>query len=299
MITVKASASTANLGPGFDCLGMALKIYNTAQMEEAETTTIKIHGEGEESLPKDSSNLVYKAAEKIYSSQGKKLKGLKVILQNDIPLERGLGSSAAAILCGMGGANKLLGSPISWEELLPLACRMEGHPDNIMASIMGGFVVVSMKDSEPIIMSTNVSSELKIILAVPDIKIKTEDARNILPETVPFKDAVFNLSRTALLVTSFFSKKWAVLAEATDDKLHQPYRMKLVPSMADVMKAARKAGALGSFISGSGSAVGAFAVKREQQIEKAMKETFAAAGIKCSTFVTEVENNGIQDLQNN
>lgn len=295
MITVKASASSANIGPGFDCMGMALKIYNTVQMEESETTTIEIHGEGEESLPKDSSNLVYKAAEKIYSYLGKNLKGLKIIQQNNIPLERGLGSSAAAILCGMAGANKLLESSLSWQELMSLACRMEGHPDNIMASIMGGFVVVSMKDSEPTVMKTEVSTELKIILAVPDLKIKTEEARNILPKTVPFEDAVFTLSRASLLVTSFFSGRWEILGEATEDKLHQPYRINLAPSMAGAMKAARKAGALGAFISGSGSAVGAFALRSEQQIEDAMKSAFAQAEINCRTFVTEVENNGIQN----
>jgi homoserine kinase len=256
-VIVKVPASTANLGPGFDVLGMALNLYNTVVLEEMESDCqiIEVKGEGESLLPRDSSNLAARAVSSLLYSAGYSDHGFKLCLENQIPLASGLGSSAAAIVGGLVAANALAESPFSDQDILQMAVEIEGHPDNVTAALLGGVVVV-IKDEESCIYSRLIPREgLGITAVIPDFSVSTAEARSVLPEYIPLQDAVYNLGRIALLVTALREGDWDLLRVALHDRLHQPYRCQLVPGLADVFAAALESGAYGAFLSGAGPTV--------------------------------------------
>lgn len=256
-IIVNVPASTANLGPGFDVLGMALNLYNTVVLEKMDSgcQIIEVKGEGEALLPRDSSNLAARAVSFLMQKAGCSNYGFKLSLDNQIPLMSGLGSSAAAIVGGLVAANALLGKPFSDGDVLQMAVEIEGHPDNVAAALLGGTVIVT-KDEESYIYSRFVPQKgIKIAVVIPDFSISTNKARSVLPEMVPLQDAVYNLGRIALLVTALREGNWDLLKVALQDRLHQPYRCSLVPGLNEVFKAALDSGAYGAFLSGAGPTV--------------------------------------------
>lgn len=256
-ITVNVPASTANLGPGFDALGMALNLYNTVALEKMEhgCHIIEINGEGSFSLPRNSNNLVASSVAFLMRRAGCGDDGFKLSLDNQIPLMSGLGSSAAAIVGGLVAANALIGNPFSDGDVLQMAVEIEGHPDNVAAALLGGVVIVA-KDEESYVYSRFVpNTDLRITAVLPEFNLSTNKARSVLPENVPLQDAVFNLGRIALLVTALREGDWDLLKVATQDRLHQPYRCNLVPGMNEVFQAALDSGAYGVFLSGAGPTV--------------------------------------------
>jgi len=295
-VTIKVPASTTNLGPGFDCLGLALKLYNTVEMERTEKKdiTIKISGEGEKELPRDELNIILSAIKLVFDKAGEKLCGLRIRQVNQIPIGRGLGSSAAARLAGIMAANELLKANLSEGEILRLAAELEGHPDNVAASLFGGLVIVGREGKDFRWLRLEVPENLKVVVAIPERRLSTQRARDILPEKISLSDAVFNLSRVAMLVSSLISGRWQYLAVSTQDRLHQPYRSSLVPGMEEVFEAALKEGARGAFLSGAGSTVAALADENEKRIGKAMQEAFLKKGLKSRVKVLEIDKKGAQ-----
>lgn len=292
-VRVRVPATTTNLGPGFDCIGMALALYNEVALEaEAEAFRIEIEGEGRGQLPEDASNLVYRAAAWVYEAAGRALPPLRVALVNRVPVGRGLGSSAAALVGGLVGANALLGNPFSLEALLARAVEWEGHPDNVIPALVGGWTVACMEGGLPRYLRLEMPEGWRVVAAVPLEETSTRAARRALPASVPFEDAAFNVGRTALLVASLLTGRYEYLPVATQDRLHQPYRQALNPAMEPAIRAAREAGAPGACLSGSGSTVIALARERPEAIASAMACALAEKGFWCRTWVLEPAREG-------
>ena len=293
-IRIAAPATTANLGPGYDCLGMALDIWNTVEVEplpDGATPSVNVSGEGAGELEAGPENLVYRSMEFLYRELGRSMPPLRIHCENDIPLARGLGSSAAAIAGGLAAANALSGSEFAPRDLLEMAATIEGHPDNVAAAVMGGLqlVVTSAHDTGESTLYTvpvSVPAELHAVVFIPETRIATADARAVLPQQLSVADAVHNMARVALLVAGMATNHPEYLAIATQDKLHQPYRQPLFPAMKLLMKAAMDAGALGAFLSGSGSTVLALTQGREMTVAYEMAEAARQASVEGTVKVT-------------
>lgn len=292
MIRVRVPATTANLGPGFDALGLALRLHNSVALEAAPEPRIEIEGEGAMALPRDPSHLAYRAALAVAGARkgAAAPRAFHLRQHNRIPLARGLGSSAAAIVGGAAAANALLGGPLDVQGLIDLAAGLEGHPDNVAPAVLGGLVACVTTEAGKIRWTRLIPRRLRVVIAIPEFAVSTAEARRLLPETVPFRDAVFNVTRTALLVASLAEGQMDMLDEATRDRLHQPYRARLVPGLEAVFAAARAAGAHGVALSGSGPAVVAFG--EAPGIGEAMRRAFESAGAECRVVDAEVDTEG-------
>ncbi len=298
-IRVAAPATTANLGPGYDCLGMALDIWNTIEVEPlpaGERPSVSVSGEGEGELEAGAGNLVYRSMEFLYRELGRSLPPLRVRCENEIPLARGLGSSAAAIAGGLAAANALAATSgdsgqFSPRDLLEMAATIEGHPDNVAAAVMGGLQLVVVEESalEKTLYTVPVSvpAGIHAVLFIPETRIATADARAVLPQQLSVADAVHNMARVGLLVAGMATNHPEYLSIATQDKLHQPYRQPLFPAMKLLMKAALDAGALGAFLSGSGSTVLALTLGREMTVAYEMAEAARQASVEGTVKVTQ------------
>lgn len=260
-IKVSVPATSANVGSGFDALGLAVTLYNTATFEESDVLDISaVDGTR---IPKGESNLIYRSAKTLFDRVGKKLPPLKIVQTNPIPLARGLGSSSACIIAGLLGANRMLGDVLDKQELLTLATAIEGHPDNVAPALLGGLTSSVFEDGQVYSVKRDVDQSLCFAAFVPDYKLLTEAARAALPKTVPHKDAVYNLSRAALLPAAFCEGRHDLLAIATEDRLHQPYRLPLMPGAAEVFAIAKECGAKAVYVSGAGSTVMAVAERAD------------------------------------
>jgi homoserine kinase len=291
-VHLRVPATTANLGPGFDCLGMALHLHNELIVEvTGERLSIDIEGEGSLLLPRDQTNLIYTQVQKVFERAGRETPPVHVIAHNGIPLDRGLGSSAAAIVSGLMAGNVLCGEPCDRHELLRMAATREGHPDNVAPALLGG-AVVSILDGEQVRWCSLRMPEFQVVLFVPDFAISTRDARRMLPALISRSDAVFNVGRAALLVASLSNGCVEHLEAALDDRLHQPYREQLFPGMRKLFAAAHEAGALGSFLSGAGSTLIALCESGGERVAAAMDETATRLGISAHTKVTSVSSEG-------
>ncbi len=257
MIRVQVPATSANLGSGFDSLGIALTLQNQVWMEESDS--LEISSKDEVPIPTDESNLIYWAAGRLYELCGRRLPGMKIIQQNDIPMARGLGSSSACIVAGLLGANRLLGSPLSQQELINLAAKIEGHPDNTTPAISGGLVASAIEGERVYSVSVPVAENIRFVLFIPPFELKTEKARAILPAQYSREDAVYNLSRSALMTATLFSGKTENLRVAVQDRLHQPHRSGLIPHLDQVFRLSYELGSLGTYISGAGPTIIALA----------------------------------------
>ena len=250
MIKIQIPATSANLGAGFDALGLALNYYNYISMEECDRIDIS-SCDGVE-VPNDETNLVYTSAKTLYSVCGKSLKGLKIVQENNIPMTRGLGSSSACIVGGLVGANTLMGNPLTLDELVNFSTEIEGHPDNVAPALLGGIVTAVFDGQEVHWVKQEVHTSLKFVVIVPNFELSTEKARSALPKEISHKDAVYNLSRASLFTASLLTGKYKNLRTAVDDRLHQPYRLPLIPHAEEVFKVGYKLGAYAMYISGAG-----------------------------------------------
>lgn len=295
MVRVEVPATTANLGPAFDAVGMALQIYNVVEMEEAPSgLVIEVEGQGADAVPGDESNLVYQAAKEVFDRVGYRPLGLRIKLVNNIPVASGLGSSAAAIIGGMAAANKLAGEKLTKSELLVMANAREGHPDNVAAALLGGIVVAVAHNNRVEHISFTPPKELRAVVAIPRFSMSTKAARGLLPSGVSFRDAVFNVGRTAFLVASLAKGNLEGLMLGTEDRLHQPYRSHLIPGMAEVLDAVRQAGAKGVALSGAGPTLIAFTAGSEAQVACAMRDTWAAQGVQAEIMVVKPDRHGVR-----
>ncbi|MCD6577757.1 MAG: homoserine kinase [Anaerolineaceae bacterium] len=257
--TVYVPATTANLGPGFDCLGLALDLWNTVTFSLIDAPAlISITGEGKNLLPKDRTNLIYQSAHQLANTYSKTLpENLHISCQNNIPVASGLGSSAAAVISGLIGAKRILNINISDQELLQTAAQIEGHADNAAACLFGGLSLV-WSVNEALHISHREIHPITAVIAIPEYLLSTKSAREVLPEKVRLEDAVYNISRTVELVHILQKGNYESLGEAMNDKLHQIYRLPLLPGADLAMQAALDAGAYGTSLSGAGPSVVAF-----------------------------------------
>ena len=294
-VVVKVPATAANMGPGFDCLGMALDIWNSVEVAVG-PSGFSIRGEGEDQLRSGPSNLVYKSFRIPFQESGRPVPDVTIACENRIPLGRGLGSSSAAALGGLVAGNEVCGRPLSQQELLEAAVRKEGHPDNVCPALLGGCQIAVWQGSQLVTSAVPIPDELRAVLFVPDIPMPTQQARSLLSSKVSRQDAVYNIGRAALLVNAFAEGDLAQLAVATEDRLHQPARQALFPAMKNVFRAALNAGALGVFLSGAGSSVLALTKGREMTIGYEMADAAAKSGVGGTFKVTRPTNRGAHVL---
>lgn len=262
-VRLEVAASSANLGAGFDALALALDVVNVIEVTEAAdvapgTVVVTVQGEGEGELPTDGSDRFSRAF--LGAIRGA-TRGWRVSMANGIPISRGLGSSAAATIAGLVAARESSdhGPRLDDAQVLAEASAVEGHPENAAAALHGGFVVTAMIQGRPVSVRMEPPQELRVCLFVPDRPLTTTEMRRVLPETVPRADAVHNVGRATLAVAAFAQGRLDLLAAATDDRLHEPYRAAIYPELPALLAAGRRAGALGACLSGAGSTVMAFA----------------------------------------
>ena len=292
MVSVRVPATIANLGPAFDALGIAVTLYNTVALTPSSETHVEVHGEGEGRLPDDARNLVYRAASVVAAECGRPAT-FQIRCRNDIPLARGLGSSAAAVIGGVVAANVAFGRPLDDGVLLRLAVRLEGHPDNAAPALLGGAVVCGLSGGEVVTARLTPAWTAAFVIAIPAFSLSTEDARRRLPLSVPFSDAAGNVARTAALVASLLTGRTDLLGHAMGDALHQPYRSPLIPGMDGVFRAARRAGAYGAALAGSGPSILALAPPdRAEAVGEAMIQGFRDAGISARAITPRVDETG-------
>ena len=253
MIKVRVPATSANMGPGFDSLGLGLSLYNEFEFNEIESG-LKFNGIPEEFCNEE--NIIYKAMKYCFDKAGYKFKGLEISeIKQDVPISRGLGSSSTCIVGGLVGANEILGKKFSEDELLDMAVEIEGHPDNVAPALLGGMVVAIYEENKTFYDKVNIKGGLKFIAVVPNFRLSTEKARSVLPKSITLKDGVYNVSRAALMVASFTSGKYELIKYACKDAFHQNYRSKLIPGFEKVYNKSYELGALGCYLSGAGPTI--------------------------------------------
>ncbi|MCQ4937379.1 MULTISPECIES: homoserine kinase [Anaerotignum] len=272
MIHIKIPATSANMGPGFDSIGVALELYNHLWVEAIpQGLKIEVKRKQEIEIPVDESNLIYQTMKYFYDQKGLEMPGVHLIQEDYIPMVRGLGSSAACIVGGLIAANELAGRPCDKEELAQMAAKLEGHPDNSNPAIFGSMVVGALDEEKMMHVRLALPEDLVFATMVPSFPVSTAKARGVLPDGYTRGEVVFNVSRGALLVASIMSGKLENLSMAMEDKIHQPYRSQLIPNMDEIFQKAKTFGALASYLSGAGSTLMAM-VKKEQseQFQKHM-----------------------------
>lgn len=307
-VNVKVPASSANIGPGFDCLGMALPLYNIVTIEETVLPgtgiEINIMSKDEsidestfENIPKDENNLVYKAIEMLYNSIGQEPSELRINIQTGIPIARGLGSSSSIIVGGLLAANELLGRPADEKALLAIATEVEGHPDNVAPAILGGLVLATQEDDGTLsYCKLDWPDEWDITVCVPEFQLATEISRSVLPKEVSMQDAIFNAKHLGMMIQAINTKDSKLMKLAMKDRLHQPYREKLVPGMHEIMEAFKhEDGVLGCVLSGAGPSLLIVSCKYDlDKIKSIVKEIWELQNIKSEIKTFKIENEGAE-----
>lgn len=253
MVKIKIPATSANLGSGFDCLGVAVNMYNEVEMEQCDK--IDIQTLDEIKIPTDENNLIYKTSKYLFDICGEPLSGIKIRQKNRIPMARGLGSSSACIVAGLMGANTFLHNPLSKDELINIAADMEGHPDNSTPAFLGGMVSAVIDGKKVYYVKTPIKEDLKFVAFIPNFELKTSKARAVVPNETTRKAAVYNTSRSALMGLSIASGNYGNMRVACKDMLHQNYRLPLIKGGKHVFKIARELDAYATYISGAGSTI--------------------------------------------
>jgi homoserine kinase len=296
MLEIRLPATSANLGPGFDSLGLALQLYNTFYFKQIEDEIrIRLLDESGNTInlsPED--NLVYQTMKGLFTDYGKPCTGFELTGKIGIPIGRGLGSSATAIIAGLVAANRYLGNPLTEESLIKKAIAIEGHPDNIVSAFYGGFNINVLTDKGVISKKIKLDETMQIVLVIPDFQLSTRELRQILPEKVSYRDAVFNHSRTALLIACFYEHNLDLLSTAMEDRLHQDYRAPLIPGFQEIINQAYQTGAKGVALSGAGPTMIAFCHKKAAEIGQVMVDVFKSHQIDSRYLITLPDNRGIK-----
>lgn len=293
---IRVPATSANLGPGFDVFGLALDLWNETQFEirsDISGIHVEIEGEGRGRLPEDETNLIAETFIDFYRQFEQPLPtGLKISCHNRIPCGSGLGSSSAAILTGLCGANQLLGQIASPAQLLDLAAGLEHHGDNVGPALLGGLVVVVPSETGWMHLRYDLPP-ITAVVTVPEFELPTREARAALPQQIPFKDAVFNVGHAVLVIDSLRRGDLSLLRQAMQDRLHQPYRLKLYPGAQAALQAAVQIDPEAAVaISGAGPGMIAFSKLKSGEIGREMKAAFEAAGLHARTWQLAVTNRG-------
>lgn len=295
IIKIRVPASTSNLGPGFDALSLALDWYNEFTFKSV-NEGLKISQHNSNKLPENNTNLVYRAFCEVFKKFGKIPPGLHLDINCQIPLSAGLGSSASAIVSGLAAANTLLNNALTKDEILSLATILEGHPDNCAAAIFGGLAIAASLDEKVYVSKFPWPQELLIVVVVPNFELPTRISRELLPPKISYGDAVFNISRTAYLLSSLLNKNWNGLKLGFQDRMHQPFRRDLVPGMESVMNEGLKLGAFGATLSGAGPTLVAFVndKNKAEYIGKAMTQKWYEFKVESSYRVVSASLHGME-----
>lgn len=286
MIKVKVPATSANIGPGFDTLGIALQLYNTFFFEEIDEG-LEINGCDNNYA--NENNLVYTSMLETLKKIGYEAKGIKITLNTNIPIARGLGSSAACILGGVIGANEIAKASLSKGEILEIATEIEGHPDNIAPALFGGLVVSVTEDENIYYNKINIANGIKFVVLIPDFTLSTSEAREVLPSTVNYKEAIYNVGRVSLLLSALSNGRFDLLKASLMDRLHQPYRKKLIPKGDEIINKSYELGALGTYISGAGPTIMAIIKDNNMNFTVSIKNYLNF--INCNWTVKELDLN--------
>lgn len=299
-VIVKVPATSANCGPGFDCLGLAVTMYNTFTYELLPEGQLElaVEGEGHGTMQASLHNLAFASFYKLWQKLTDDPTGLRVRMRNNIPLSRGLGSSSSAIVAGLMAANTMTGNTLAKEDLVDLATEIEGHPDNVAPALLGGFTISFMDNKETHTLRLEPGKKLKLIALIPAMPLSTAKARAVMPQMIPLTDGVFSMSRAALLVASIIKGDYSKLNLALEDRLHQPYRLPLIPGSLEAIAAAREAGAYQGIISGAGSTLMAYAPMdaNTTAIGDAMQQCLKLHGLDSSYQILNVDLEGAKVL---
>jgi homoserine kinase len=300
-IEIRVPASTSNLGPGFDTIGLALELYNTFVFTtgpEVDGTSITIEGQGAGALETGSDNRAHRSMAAVFDSFGLKVPPVHIHQYNEIPLARGLGGSATAVLAGVMAAYAILDKDPAVDDVLAQSTKVENHPDNLTPSLVGGLTVSTMEPGHITYLKVPVPSQLSCVVYVPDVPMLTDKARQVLPQKVPFEDAVFNVRASSMLIAALATGSLEKLSIAMQDRLHQPYRVPLFPAMNEIFEAALGAGALGVALSGAGSGIFAFVVDNPRGVGQAMKLAGDAHELGGSSRLLPIQHDGATIVRN-
>jgi homoserine kinase len=296
--TIRVPATTANLGSGFDCIGAALSLYNEFTFTAIDNAELIIAVSGLEAdrVHTDATNLAYLALLKLYAKIDRTPPGVRIEIELGVPLARGLGSSATAIVGGLLGGNDLAGNPLSDAEIMDLAIEMEGHPDNVVPALIGGCRVAASSKTGWAIADIPWHDSIVPVVAIPDFELSTEEARSVLPTGYNRADAIFNTSHFGLLIRGLETGNPDWLAAALTDRIHQPYRQRLIPGYTDVERAVIAAGGYGMVISGAGPTLLALtSSERSSTVAVAMSDAWKSQNIQAQAQTLELDLIGATD----
>ena len=289
---VRVPASSANLGPGFDALGLALDINLICTFQVAEKLRIRAEGRDAGDIPEDETNLIWQTALRIACSAARVLPAIDLLISNEIPIGKGLGSSAAALTAGVVLANQLLDLKWTRHEVLQQAARIEGHPDNVAACVLGAVVATSMEpDGATHAVRVELPANYGVAAIVPEFMLSTTKARGVLPDSYSRKDAVFNVQHSALLIAALCTGSTDSFSAALQDRMHQPYRAGLIPGFAEMLQI-REPGLLGCALSGAGPSILVFYERGAENVTGAFEREFARHGNNAVTYFLEIQRTG-------
>lgn len=288
---ITVPATSANLGPGFDCLGLAVAKKNQVIIRPSKFHSVSLKGEGSNNPALKDNNMFISIFNDFYHNLTQKKRNFRFEFINEIPLSRGLGSSSAVIVSAIASAYAIEGIKVDKNKLLNLALAYENHPDNITPAVMGGFNVSTIQENEVRYINKSIPNTLKAVIVVPNRPISTQASRKTLPFKYSKEDLVFNLSHSSLLTAAFLTEDWKMLRTASQDKVHQRYRMKQMPELFEVQKTALRYGSLMSTLSGSGSTLFSICFEDDvKRLEKALKNKFSHFRV----FITDFDNDGVR-----
>ncbi len=301
--SIQVPASSTNLGAGYDALGLSLGLYLKVQVQESASGSPEIHmqGEGAGELLSVRENLMWKVIRRVFQGEGRLRPALRLEVRNEIPLARGLGSSAAAIVAALGTYEALVGKELSQEKFFRYALEFETHPDNLTAARFGGFTISCVDEGGRVsFFRTRVADSLKVLLVVPDIRLPTSEARAVVPDQLKMSDVIFNLQRSALTVAALMGGQFRFLRESLRDRVHQPYRAPLIPGLQEVLALNREEipGMLGISLSGAGPSVAAFVQGDARGVFEQVRSVFNRHGVACRPLELTIDNRGRSIRQN-
>ncbi len=289
---LRVPASSANLGPGFDALGLALNLHLNCTFELSDALVIQSSGVDASDIPESASNLIWQTALQVANLSRLQLPPVKLVIENEIPIGKGLGSSAAALTAGVVIANELLHLNWSRQRILSEAARIEGHPDNVSACVLGAVVATSMEaDGKTHAVRIELPASYEVAAVVPDFVLSTSKARSVLPDTYTRRDAVFNVQHSALLIAALCTGSTESFSAALQDRMHQPYRERLIPGFREMLEL-QEPGLLGCALSGAGPSVLVFYEKGFEAVTRCFQELFAKYGAGSKTYFTDIQRSG-------
>ncbi|MTI70623.1 MAG: homoserine kinase [Firmicutes bacterium] len=289
MIKIKVPATSANIGPGFDCLGISLKLFNEIKVKEIDKGLVI---KGGEKKFRNKFNLIYTSMIKCFDIVRYKPKGIEINLDPKIPISRGLGSSASCIVSGVMAANEISNSKLSKEDILNISTNIEGHPDNITPAIYGGLTVSILEKNKVYFNKIDIKKGLKFLAIIPDFKLSTKESRNVLPENIKYSDGVFNVGRVSLLISSLVNGRFDLLKLACKDKLHQNYRGKLISNYEKIIDYCDKSETKGVYLSGAGPTIMVILNSKNNIFKNDIVKFLNSLNMKCLVKELEIDTKG-------